>query len=342
MPFAQFDRTRLQLQPLAERTNILDRGCLIFPEGSRQPFDHPALPELATRIVAAAGQGRTVIFCCGAHVLCKGNGPLLIDLMQRGLITHLAVNGAGAIHDFEMALIGGTSESVARYVRTGEFGLWRETGRINDAAVAGAADGIGLGEAIGRMIQQEEFPYRETSVLAAGFRLQVPVTVHVAIGQDIIHEHPNFDPAATATASYTDFLIFTESLMRLEGGAFLNVGTAVMGPEVYLKAITMARNVARQQGQQIGRFVTAVFDLRDLGEFSGAGFQPARQAGSLPHFTEASKDDPAYYFRPYKTVLVRTVADGGKSFYVRGDHGRTIPALYDLIVAEAGSATRPA
>ncbi|NQU20258.1 MAG: hypothetical protein HQ567_03175 [Candidatus Nealsonbacteria bacterium] len=321
MPFPQFDRSRLQLQPLAGRSHDLDRGCLIFPEDAREPLEHPALPELAGRIVAAAEHHRTVMFCCGAHVLRKGNGPLLIDLMQRGLVSHLALNGAGAIHDFEMALVGGTSESVARYVRTGEFGLWRETGRINDAAVAGADDGIGLGEAIGRMIQQEEFPYRETSVLAAGFRLQVPVTVHVAIGQDIIHEHPNFDPAATATASYTDFLIFTEGLTRLEGGAFLNVGTAVMGPEVYLKAITMARNVARQQGEEIRHFVTAVFDLRDLGDRTDA---------------EAAKDDPRYYFRPYKTVLVRTVADGGKSFYVRGDHGRTIPALYDRIVEKAG------
>ncbi len=321
MPHDQFDRDRLTLRPLGERTHDLDRSSLILPDGPREPFEHEALPALAERIVEAARGGRSVIFFCGAHVLRKGNGPLLVDLMQRGLLTHLALNGAGAVHDFELALIGHTCESVARYVSTGQFGLWNETGRINEAAAAGHRDGLGLGEAVGRMIEEESFPYRETSVLAAGARLGVPVTVHVAIGQDIVHEHPNFDPAATGAASYTDFLIFTESVSRLEGGVFLNVGTAVMGPEVYLKAISMARNVAGQEGRAIRDFTTAVFDLVELG-------------GELR--TEAPKTDPRYYFRPYKTVLVRTVADGGTSYYVQGDHRLTVPALYDQIIAKAG------
>ena len=321
MPFAKFDRSRLQLRPLAERAHDVNRSALIFPDGPRQPFEHEALATLAERIVAAAGAGRTAMFCCGAHVLRTGNGPLLVDLMERRLLTHLALNGAGAIHDFELALIGQTCESVARYVRTGEFGLWEETGRINEAAMAGASEGIGLGEAVGRMIDGEKLPYRQTSVLAAGVRLGVPVTVHVAIGQDILHEHPNFDPAATGLATYTDFLIFTESITRLEGGVYLNVGTAVMGPEVYLKALTMARNVARQEGREIRRFTTGVFDLPALGEDVRA---------------EAPKTDPRYYFRPYKTVLVRTVADGGESFYVQGDHRQTVPALYDAIVRRVG------
>ena len=317
MPFAQIDRKRLRLRPLAERTHDVDRSALVFPDGPREAFEHEAIGPLAERIAAAAAGGRSVIFCCGAHVLRTGNGPLLIDLMERRLLTHLALNGAGAIHDFELALIGGTCESVARYVRTGEFGLWRETGRVNEAAVAAAREGIGLGEAVGRMIEEEEFPYRQTSVLAAGVRLGVPVTVHVAIGQDIVHEHPNFDPAATGLATYADFLVFTESITRLEGGVLVNVGTAVMGPEVYLKALTMARNVAHQEGREIRRFTTAVFDLVALGEDVRA---------------EAPKSDPRYYFRPYKTVLVRTVADGGTSFYVQGDHRRTVPALYDQII----------
>lgn len=321
MPFAKFDRSKLQLRPLAERVHDVNRSALIFPDGPRQPFAHEALGTLAERIVAGAAAGRTVMFCCGAHVLRTGNGPLLVDLMERRLLTHLALNGAGAIHDFELALIGQTCESVARYVRTGEFGLWHETGLVNEAAVAGAREGIGLGEAVGRMIDGEELPYRQTSVLAAGVRLGVPVTVHVAIGQDILHEHPNFDPAATGLATYTDFLVFTESITRLEGGVYLNVGTAVMGPEVYLKALTMARNVARQEGREIRRFTTAVFDLPSLGE-------DVR--------TEAPKTDPRYYFRPYKTVLVRTVADGGESFYVQGDHRQTVPALYDAIVRRVG------
>ena len=248
MPFEKFDPKSVTLEPLGERQHDLDRSIFIYPDTPRQPFSHEALPKIADGIRRARKAGASVIFACGAHVLRKGNAPLLIDLMKRGLLTHVALNGAGSIHDFEMALVGGTSESVARYVRTGEFGLWRETGRINDAAAAAARDGIGFGEGVGRMIEEERFPYRETSLLAAGYRLKVPVTVHVAIGQDIIHEHPNFDARATGEATYTDFLIYTKSIAGLEGGVFLNMGTAVMGPEVYLKALTMVRNVARARG----------------------------------------------------------------------------------------------
>jgi hypothetical protein len=146
----------------------------------------------------------------------------------------------------------------------------------------------------------------------------VPVTVHVAIGQDIIHEHPNFDGAATGATSYADFLVLAQSICGLEGGVMLNIGTAVMGPEVYLKALTMARNVAIQEQRSISRFTTAVFDLVPLA--------PA----DTRH--EAPKTDPRYYFRPYKTTLVRTVADGGESYYVQGDHRSTVPTLYHLIV----------
>ena len=322
MPFEKFDPAKVTLRPLSDRRHDLDPSVFIFPNSPRKPFKHDALPRIAGRIAAAARSRSAVIFACGAHVIKNGLAPLLIDLMERGVLTHLALNGAGAIHDFELALVGATSESVARYVRTGEFGFWRETGRLNDAAVAAERDSIGLGEAVGRMIEEEKFPYRETSVLAAGYRLKVPVTLHVAIGQDIIHQHPNFDAAATGAASYTDFLIYAESISRLEGGVFLNIGTAVMGPEVYLKALTMARNVAAQSGRTITRFTTAVFDLIDLGDNVHA---------------EAPKTDARYYFRPYKTILVRTVADGGESFYVQGDHALTLPALYDLILAEIGA-----
>jgi len=327
MPFKTFDRSRVKLRPLAERANLLGRDILIFPESPFERFEHAALPVLAERIRAArASGGSSVILMIGAHVLRRGAAPLLIDLMRRGLVSHIGLNGAGAIHDYELALIGGTSESVANYVRTGEFGLWRETGGINEAAQAGARDGIGLGEAIGRAIIDGRFPFAETSLLAAGVRLGVPVTVHVGIGQDIIHEHPNFDAAATGVATDTDFLILTESVRGLEGGVFLNIGTAVMGPEVYLKALTMARNVARQEGRTISRFTTAVFDLVALDE------------RDVARHREAAKTEAAYYFRPYKTVLVRTVADGGESFYVRGDHAATLPTLYHLIIEGAEKA----
>jgi hypothetical protein len=320
MPFKQFDRSRLKIKPLGERKNDLGRDIFIYPDSPYESCQHPALPILAERIRAAKQKGSAVILMLGAHVLRRGAGPLLIDLMRRGLVSHIALNGAGAIHDYELALIGQTSESVARYVRTGEFGLWDETGGVNSAAVAGFRDGIGLGEAIGRAIANGKFPYTETSVLAAGCLLGVPVTVHVGIGQDIVHEHPNFDGAATGATSTTDFLIFAESVRRLEGGVLLNIGTAVMGPEVYLKALTMARNVALQEGRAINHFTTAVFDLVPLGE--------------KDLHIEAPKTDPAYYFRPYKTILVRTVSDGGESFYVQGDHRTTVPTLYHLIVEE--------
>jgi hypothetical protein len=318
MPHKIFDRSRLKLRPLAERQSDLTRDIFITPDSPFERCEQAALPVLAERIREARVKGNAVILMLGAHVIRRGAAPLLIDLMKRGLVTHIALNGAGAIHDYELALIGRTSESVARYVSTGEFGLWTETGGINLAAKAGNRDGIGLGEAIGRTIVAGDCPYAETSLLAAGFRLGLPVTVHVAIGQDIVHEHPSFDATATGATTYRDFLILTQSICGLEGGVLLNIGTAVMGPEVYLKALTMARNVAVQEGRSIAHFTTAVFDLQPLGE--------------VDLRKEAPKTDPRYYFRPYKTILVRTVADGGESFYVQGDHASTVPTLYHLIV----------
>ncbi len=318
MPYRQFDRSRLKLKPLNHREHDLGRDCLVYPEDPYVHCDHAALPVLAERIRQARQIHSAVILMLGAHVLRKGAGPLLIDLMRRGFISHISLNGAGAIHDYELALIGRTCESVARYIRSGEFGLWEETGGINLAAAEGYRNGIGLGEAIGRAIVDGHFPYQETSVLAAGYRLGVPVTVHAAIGQDITHEHPNCDGAAIGATSYADFLIFTQSVCGLESGVLLSIGTAVMGPEVYLKALAMARNVAGQEGRSISRFTTAVFDLVPLPE-------------NRLH-REAAKTDATYYFRPYKTILVRTVADGGESFYVQGDHRSTVPTLYHHIL----------
>jgi len=309
--------------PLAERTHDLElKKILNHPGGERVPFEHSAIPILADKIVEAYRNDRTVLFTCGAHVLRQGNAPLLIDLMERGILKHLSLNGAGAIHDFELAMIGQTCESVARYVSEGQFGLWKESSILNDAVSEGFKDGLGFGEAVGRHIQENNFPHRETSVLAAGYRLQVPVTIHVCVGQDIVHEHPNFDGAAAGGASTTDFLIYTQSITKLEGGVFLNIGSAVMGPEVYLKALAMARNVAHRQDEKICHFTTGVFDLPNLGD-------------DLAH--EAPKDDPRYYFRPFKTILVRTVADGGESHYVQGDHKATVPALYDAVMARVTS-----
>jgi hypothetical protein len=313
MAHAQFDRSKLKLWPLDERDHDLDLSVMLGLDDEAPPFEDPALPILADRMVAAQKSGASVIATMGGHVIRAGVAAHLIDLMKRGTLTHLALNGGAAIHDYELALIGATTESVARYVSEGRFGLWQETGGVNDAAKEAAAEGIGLGEALGRKIEREQLPHRAHSVLAAAYRLGVPATVHVGIGHDIVHEHPGCDGAAVGAASYADFLVFAESVTRLEGGVFLNLGSAVMGPEVYLKALAMARNVAHQEGRTITRFTTAVFDLIDLGS-------------DLDR--EAGKNEPRYYFRPFKTILVRTVADGGESHYVRGPHRATVPALY--------------
>jgi hypothetical protein len=318
MPYPQFDRNRLQLKPLNERVHDLDLSILHGLD-YRPEFSHAAIPKLARAIVQAHRAGRPVILSMGAHVLRCGNARFIIDLMRRGILTHVAMNGAGPVHDFEFALIGHTTESVERYIQNGQFGLWQETGRINDAVRAGDQRDLGMGEAIGRMITDEHFAHREISVLAAGVELQVPVTVHIGIGYDIIHEHPNCDGAALGAASYRDFLCFTHAVAQLEGGVFLNVGTAVMGPEVYLKALAMARNVAHQEGTSIRQFTTGVFDIIPL-------------SGDTQE--EAPRTDPRYYYRPWKTILVRTVKDGGTGYYVCGSHDRTFPALYHAILGE--------
>src|SRR4051812_11880806 len=317
MPFPQFDRAKLIVKPLAERAHDLTLDILL-PLDAPAAFDHPSISLVGQRLQSAKASGAARILMMGAHVLRTGTQHYLIDLMERGLVSLVAMNGAGPIHDWEFALIGASTESVARYVRTGEFGLWRETGRMNDALAAGVRDGLGFGEGLGRAIAEGDFPHKNLSVLAAAYRLRVPVTVHIGIGYDIIHEHPNADGGVLGRASYTDFLIFAEHVRNLEGGIVLNFGTAVMGPEVYLKALAMARNVAHQSGRRIAKFTTAVFDLIPLGD---------------DYQTQAPKTDPRYYYRPWKTILVRTVADGGESFYVQGDHGDTVPAVWKAAIA---------
>jgi len=316
--YAAFDRSQLQIKPLAERANDLSLDCLV-PLAAPVPLPENAeLKTTAERIVAARKNGRAVILAMGAHVLRAGVGPHLIDLMERGFVTHIAFNGAAIVHDYEFALIGQTTESVPRYISSGEFGLWRETGRLNDIVARGAAQGLGLGELIGKEICEGEYPHKGISVFAAAYRLGVPATVHVGIGYDIVYEHPNCDAAAWGGASFRDFLIFTQSVTNLEGGVFLSLGSAVMGPEVYLKALAMARNVAHQRGESICKFTTLVCDLIPI-----AG-DPRKQA---------PKSDPQYYYRPYKTILVRTVADGGESYYVQADHRQSLPTLRHWVLS---------
>jgi hypothetical protein len=314
--YPRFDRSRLIVKPLAERANDLSLSRWLTLDDPTPPFDSPDLSKLADRLQRARKAGSARILMMGAHVLRGGVNRHIIDLLERGFINHIAMNGAGAIHDYELARIGATTESVARYIRSGEFGLWRETGELNDRIREAAANDCGLGEWVGRHIAESSYPYRDLSVLAAAWRLNVPVTVHAGIGYDILHEHPNCDGAALGQASYLDFLIFTAMVQRLEHGVLLSFGSAIMAPEVYLKALAMSRNVAHQEGREIRDFCTAVFDL-----------VPIR--GDI--HKELPKTDPGYYFRPQKTILVRTVAEGGESFYFCGDHRATMPALWRAV-----------
>lgn len=312
MSFEQFDTSKLRLRPLAERTHDIDISVNMQPGGSVERMEEPKLDMLAEAVHTARQADATVLMMYGAHVIRRGNSPYMIELMKRGLVTHFATNGAGAIHDFELAMIGATCESVARYISEGQFGLWHETGLLNDAVTAGDAEGLGFGEAVGKYIWENNFPNREQSVLAMGYHLRVPCTVHIGIGNDIVQEHANFNPAAAGRASYRDFLIYAHSVEKLQNGVFLNFGSAVTGPEVYLKALAMTRNVAKQEGREINHITTAVFDMQQITE----------DVSETP-----PKADPRYYFRPWKTILSRTVADGGKSYYICGDHRQTLPNL---------------
>ena len=313
-----FDREQIQLADVDRRGHDMVATALDSLDAQRDRYENPEFKELVQLIVTARRNNRPVIVMIGGHPIKLGLSRYLIDLIERGLITHVATNGAGIIHDFELASLGGTSENVPKWIRVGQFGLWKESGRLNDIISDAARRGEGLGEAVGRTIEEESFTHHDISIAAAGWRCGVPVTCHVSVGSDIIHAHANCDGAALGASSMTDFLIFTQAIAQLEGGVFLNIGSAVTGPEVYLKALSMVRNVARQKDERICDFTTAVFDLISL--------PPGYREGP------PSKEHAQYYYRPWKTILVRTVADGGRSYFFSGDHRETIPTLWNDLV----------
>jgi phosphoheptose isomerase len=319
MPYSAIDLSRVKTYSLRQRPSLVALENLIQPHSPPPPYENAELIEVAERIVAARQGGRPVLWMIGAHVVKRGLSPILIDLMQRGVITHLASNGAAPIHDFEIALMGYTSEDVATSLEDGSFGMAEETGAFMNRAIrAGARDGLGIGEALGRWIATDDrFRYREHSLVYNAYRLGVPYTVHVAIGTDIIHQHPACDFAALGWASGQDFKIYTASVSQLEGGVFCNFGSAVIGPEVFLKALSIARNL----GHRVDRFTTANFDLLPL----------------EPAYREPSSDDqPTYYYRPKKNIIIRPVSRGGRGYHIVGDHAVTLPNLYRLIRARLG------
>lgn len=250
-------------------------------------------PDLIDRLVAAHRNGRPIIIGMGAHVIKVGLNPLLIDLMERSIITGIALNGAGIVHDTEIAMVGRTSEDVGRVLGTGAFGAARETGEeINEAISHGAAKNIGLGRAMGEHLLGRDFPFSNMSLLAAAHRLGVPVTVHVAVGTDIVHIHPSADGAAIGQTSHYDFRLFCSLISELEGGVYLNIGSAVLLPEVFLKALTVVRNL----GHHVENFTTANFDF-------------------------------IRHYRPMTNVVNRPTAGGGKGFNFTGHHELMIPLL---------------
>jgi hypothetical protein len=250
-------------------------------------------PELVQRILAARREERPVIAGMGAHVIKVGLNPVLIGLMRRGIITALALNGAGIVHDAEIAMAGRTSEEVADVLGSGAFGAARETGEFLNAAIArGAERDTGLGRAVGEMLLERNFPYNEYSLLAQARKMDIPVTVHVAVGTDIIHIHPSADGAATGKASHHDFRVFCGLVSGMAGGVYLNIGSAVLLPEIFLKALTVARNL----GYTVDDLTTANFDF-------------------------------IRHYRPATNVVHRPTLEGGRGYNFTGHHELMVPLL---------------
>jgi len=257
-----------------------------------------SLREVARLWAEARRRGRAVLLGMGAHPLKVGLSPLLIDLVVRGLLTGLALNGAGIIHDAEIAMAGGTSEDVPQGLGCGRYGMARETADfLNGVIAAGAGEGLGLGEAVGRAILESDFPYKHLSLLAAARQYGVPVTVHVAVGTDIIHLHPTLDPRALGAATHLDFRLFAAQVARLSQGMYINLGSAVVLPEVFLKALTLARNL----GHRVEGFATVNLDF-------------------------------IQHYRPLTNVVHRPAANEGQGFALTGHHEIMVPLLAGMVL----------
>ena len=313
MPHKYVNLREVSTSPISQRKNLVTLSDLIPPGQVLDSFNSDALNQVANDIVKARQDGRPVIWMMGAHVIKAGLGLIIIDLMKKGLITHIAGNGAVAIHDFELAMIGETSEDVASSIENGTFGMAEETGAyIHQALREGLLDGLGFGESLGRYIARHEFPHREVSVLYHAEQLNIPFTIHVTLGADIIHQHPQCDFGVLGAASGQDFKIFCQSVAMLGSGVFLNFGSAVTGPEVFLKALSVARNL----GHEVQGFTTANFDLLPL---------------PRDYHSPVGPEKPEYYYRPLKNIINRPTSLSSQGFHIQGNHRETIPALYQQI-----------
>jgi len=256
--------------------------------------------EAVQRILRAKRNGKPVILGMGAHPIKVGLNPLVVHLMEKGILTCVAMNGAGIIHDFEIALVGQTSEDVSSELGRGAFGMAEETGRMINAAIReGWGKGWGIGHSVGQMIFRRKLPHRDLSITASGVRLGIPVTVHVALGTDIIHMHPRASGEAIGGGSYRDFLLFASVVSRLQGGVYLNLGSAVILPEVFLKSLTLVRNL----GYRVKNFTTIDMDF-------------------------------IRHYRPLTNVVKRPTLEGGKGFHLTGHHEIMFPLLTASILEE--------
>jgi hypothetical protein len=301
------DLARVRTVPIAGRPNKVrsedfaaapgdDRSFAAFLRALPDVLKARDLRQVIEAVVRAATRKRGVIVMLGGHVVKTGIGPILVDLMRRGVITHLAMNGSAAIHDYEIARFGGTSEDVAAGLKDGTFGMAEETGRgLNDAFVNGMKHGWGMGESVARALEaQASLAHPEHSIVLAAHRHWIPVTVHAALGAEIIHQHPAANGAAIGDTSHRDFRRLAASCEELhQGGVVLNLGSAVIMPEVFLKALTVARNV---NGGKPTDFTTADFDMQR-------------------------------HYRPRVNVVQRPVLAGGQGFEITGHHELLIPLL---------------
>jgi hypothetical protein len=308
-PYEDYDLSGVRTYPLASRTSKANAADFAKPYRAGGGMasllaSFPAILAAADfkAVVAAIRSARTgdrgIIWGFGAHVIKTGLGPILIDLMERGFVSALATNGAGIIHDFELALSGGTSEDVDEALGPGRFGMAEETGELLNAAINdGVKIGLGLGQAVGRRLREMKPAHEALSVVAAAARLQIPVTVHVAIGTDIIHMHPRASGAALGEGSLRDFRYFVSNVARLKGGVYLNCGSAVVLPEVFLKAVAIARN----QGASLDQLTTVNMDFTRL-------------------------------YRPQTNVVSRPVVGVGKGYSLVGHHEIMIPLLAAALI----------
>jgi deoxyhypusine synthase len=257
--------------------------------------------EVVDAVIKANKKKKPVIFAIGAHVIKCGLSPIIIDLMKKGIVTAVAMNGAGAIHDYEIAMIGETSEDVAVEIKKGRFGMVEETGAMMNSAINKFVnDSVGMGEALGRDIHEKKLKYKEYSILYHGYELKIPVTIHTAIGTEIIHMHPSADGAVTGKGSFNDFKLFTSFLTNIgKGGCFFNIGSAVILPEVFIKALSIVRNM----GYKAHGFVTVNMDM-------------------------------VQHYRPHVNVVNRPIQGEGKGYTLTGHHEIMLPLIYQMIITK--------